>query len=94
MKRLLRQGHTVLLRVLQLTPNGPEPDSDPPEPPDPWASVPQEVQLLLRELEDEFQPLQELPPERGVQHAIPIEPGARPPFRPMLDTRVSSQGLD
>jgi hypothetical protein len=39
------------------------------------------LQDLLGQYKDVFEPLNELPPERNVGHAIPLEGEARPPFR-------------
>jgi hypothetical protein len=45
---------------------------------------PELVQQVLDEYKDVFEDLPPgLPPERGIGHAIPVQPGEKPPFRPM-----------
>ena len=71
LKRKLRKGAQVLLGVLQ-----PIPDESRQEP--------SEVADILAEYADVFEPQPNgLPPERGVTHTIPLEPGAIAPFRPI-----------
>ena len=41
------------------------------------------VQQLLHEYEDITQPRTSLPPARNIAHTIPLEPGHKPPFRPI-----------
>lgn len=73
-KRVVRKGQSVMLAVVT--------DVSADEPPgasDNW------VGQLINEFADVFvDPLPPgLPPERGVGHSIPTEPGHKPPFRPM-----------
>jgi len=42
-----------------------------------------EVQHLIQEFEDLTQPRISLPPKRNIAHTIPLEPGHKPPFRPI-----------
>lgn len=55
----------------------------PPEKPDPVRQNP-ELQTLLTEFKDVFEPLEALPPDRGLHHTIPLVPGATPTFRPQF----------
>jgi len=50
------------------------------------------LQALLQEYKDVFTPISELPPIRDTGHTIPLEPHAKPPFRPMF--RLSPKELE
>ncbi|KAJ9523325.1 hypothetical protein QJQ45_005365 [Haematococcus lacustris] len=41
------------------------------------------IKALIKQYAQVFDDLQGLPPERNIAHTIPLEPGAKPPFRPM-----------
>jgi len=84
-KRAMRKGHRTFLGVLQRVPDPTDDaDTDEPEPPDPFSDVSDPVRPLLQEFSDVFEsPPDGLPPDRGVGHAIPLEPQTSPPFRPM-----------
>lgn len=43
----------------------------------------EQLDAILREYEDVFADLKDLPPERRVTHLIPLEPGARPIYKQM-----------
>ncbi|GIM07625.1 hypothetical protein Vretimale_11705, partial [Volvox reticuliferus] len=43
-----------------------------------------ELSKILSEFADVFEPVKGLPPERGVTHVIPLEPGSQPVFRPQF----------
>ncbi len=49
------------------------------------------LQTLIKEFEDVFAPISKLPPVRDTGHTIPLEPGAKPPFRLMF--RLSPKEL-
>jgi len=42
------------------------------------------VQKLLDEYQDVFKPRDSLPPVRNIGHTIPLEPGHKPPFKPIF----------
>ena len=42
------------------------------------------MKAVLTDFWDRFQEKQGLPPDRPVSHTIPTEPGAKPPFRPLI----------
>lgn len=50
------------------------------------------IQSLINEFQDVFSPISELPPVRDTGHTIPLEPGAKAPFRPMF--RLSPKEMD
>jgi hypothetical protein len=81
-KRALRKGERVFLAVLT------KESED-----DPLMQHPAEAQGLLREFGDVFEPPPDgLPPDRGVGHTIPLEPGHTPPFKGLY--RLSPAELD
>ena len=83
-KRYIRKGHHVFLGVLQHTVDPDEDDDSNPKNEDPFGSSPLRVQPLLKEYTDVFaSPPAGLPMDRGITHAIPLEEGVKPPFRPM-----------
>jgi len=60
---------------------------------DPLMQHPAEARGLLREFGDVFEPPPDgLPPDRGVGHTIPLEPGHTPPFKGLY--RLSPAELD
>ena len=61
-----------------------------PPAPDPPLNLPPEVEqnptlkTVLTEFRDVFAPISGLPPDRGVHHTIPLEPGSAPTHRPQF----------
>jgi hypothetical protein len=51
------------------------------ENPDPYSY---EVQQILHEFHEVTKPRGSLPPEQNTAHTIPLEPGHKPPFRPIF----------
>ncbi|KAJ9515671.1 hypothetical protein QJQ45_002689 [Haematococcus lacustris] len=81
---LLKGGRAVVALVMaegsaSASPGTPS-DKDNPHIP---AAIKAELQTLLDEYSDVFEPLTNTPPERPVGHTIPLVPDARPPVTPM-----------
>jgi hypothetical protein len=81
LRRTLRKGCHLFLGHLRQVEHHEAGDSE--QEADKLAGVDPDVKPLLEEFADVFESLETLPPERGIQHAIPLEPGVKPPFRPM-----------
>lgn len=79
MKRLIRKGAPVGLALLTQVQEVDSSSKLELKPQEPW------VRQLLDEYDDVFRdPLPPgLPPDRGVGHSTPTEPGHTPPFKPM-----------
>ena len=76
--KLQRQGcvHLFMIKVSDsaLDPSNKEDNSNTPSP---------GVQKILKDFEDITKPRETLPPVRDTAHTIPLEPGHKPPFRPI-----------
>lgn len=72
---------TPLQSMLQKAaePSSAQPVNLPPE-----ASTNPALKEILTEFQDVFAPISGLPPDRGVHHTIPLEPGAAPTYRPQF----------
>jgi hypothetical protein len=83
LKRASRKGASVFAILLkEMDPD--DDNSDPNPGPTELSFCAPEFSSLVSEFSDVFQPPPKgLPPERSVVHTIPIEPGARPPTRPI-----------
>ena len=87
-KRMLRGDLRCVYGIVKRTPASHYTDaSDPNHPmnrPDPRLSLDPDVRELVDQFADIFQDTPPgLPPERGIPHPIPLEEGAKPPWRPV-----------
>lgn len=87
-RRALRHGARAMLCLVRppepIPPSAPEPAHEAagvlPAPPSEVHLLPPEIEALLREFSDVFEPVRGLPPDRGVEHVVDLEPGARPVY--------------
>ena len=83
-KRALRKGCTAFFAHVQ--------EVKDPTDEDPGVEVPEEVAPLLNSFSEVFEdPPDELPPDRGVTHTIPLEEGAQPSWRPIYRLSPAEQ---
>ena len=81
LRRALRSSNRVFMVNVQESNAEKLSDKSPAPPAHPECSA--AVQQLLHEYKEVFEPISSLPPDRGNGHTIPLEPGHKPPSRPL-----------